>query len=59
MRDAPRPAVWEAQERVALEDWERANSWKSPSMIWTSVDTGPDNVIGVVCYMQNAYPRLV
>lgn len=28
------------KSEISREDWERANSWKIPSLVWTSLDTG-------------------
>jgi integrase len=28
------------KSEVGLEDWERANGWKTPSMVWVSLDAG-------------------
>jgi len=28
------------KEDVSLDDWERANGWKIPSLVWTSLDAG-------------------
>lgn len=28
------------KEEVTREDWDRANSWKFPSLVWTSLDAG-------------------
>lgn len=28
------------KDEVGLEDWERANSWKIPSLVWTTLDAG-------------------
>lgn len=28
------------KENIGLDDWERANGWKIPSIVWTSLDAG-------------------
>jgi len=28
------------KNQVGMDDWERANSWKEPSIVWTSMDAG-------------------
>ncbi|MFC5278888.1 tyrosine-type recombinase/integrase [Halorubrum rubrum] len=28
------------KEEIGMDDWKRANSWKEPSIIWTSMDAG-------------------
>ncbi|MFB6284122.1 MAG: tyrosine-type recombinase/integrase [Halobacteria archaeon] len=29
-----------SKDKISQQDWERANGWKIPSLVWTSMDTG-------------------